>query len=95
MHRDFCKWADLESVCVQECLRRSKDVSPEKKAQCVSLSCFLWGKMRTVAWETAPQRALRNCSKEVGEKDSMYVILVKGEYVLSSMFIFRRFLLVL
>ena len=64
----FVNGADLESVCVQECLRRSKDVSPEKNAQCVSLSCFLWGKMRTVAWETAPQRALRNCSEQVGGK---------------------------
>ena len=25
---------------------------------------FIWGKMRTVAQETAPQTALRNCSKE-------------------------------
>ena len=33
---------------------------------------FIWGKMRTVAWETAPQIALRDCSKEaVGE----------GEYI--------------
>ena len=30
--------------------------------------------------------SLRNCSKEV--EDSMYVILVKGEYMQSSMFIF-------
>ena len=37
--------------------------------------------MRTVAWETAPQIALRNCSKEVEGMDSIYVILVKGEYV--------------
>ena len=51
--------------------------------------------MRTAARERAPQIALRNCSKEVGEKDRMYVILVKGEYVQSSTFIFRRFLLVL
>ena len=26
---------------------------------------FIWGKMRTVAHETAPQIALRGCSKEV------------------------------
>ena len=25
---------------------------------------FIWGKMRTAAWETAPQVALRDCSKE-------------------------------
>ena len=26
---------------------------------------FIWGKMRTIVWETAFQIALRNCSKEV------------------------------
>ena len=34
--------------------------------------------MRTAAWETAPQIDLRNCSKDIAGKDSMYVILVKG-----------------
>ena len=45
---------------------------------------FIWGKMRTAAQETAPPIALRDCSKEVEGKDSIYVILVKGEYVPSS-----------
>ena len=31
-------------------------------------SNFIWGKMRTITWETAPQIALRNCSKDVGRK---------------------------
>ena len=44
--------------------------------------------MRTTAWETVPQMALRNCSKEVVGKDSIYVILVKGEYRQSSIYIF-------
>ena len=41
---------------------------------------FTWGKMRTAAWETAPQVALRVCSKEAGEagKVSIYMILMKG-----------------
>ena len=34
--------------------------------------------MRTIAWETAPQIALRNCSKEVTGKVHIYAILVKG-----------------
>ena len=51
--------------------------------------------MRTAARERAPQIALRDCSKEVGEKHRIDVILVKGVYVQSSTFIFRRFLLVL
>ena len=44
----------------------------------------MWGKIRTIAWEIAPHTALRNCSKEVGVKVSIYVILVKGEYMQSS-----------
>ena len=40
--------------------------------------------MRTAAQETASQIALRNNSKDVGGKDSMDVILVKGEYMQSS-----------
>ena len=32
---------------------------------------FIWGKMRTVAWETAPKTALRNCSKEAGGGESL------------------------
>ena len=32
---------------------------------------FLWGKMRTIAQETASQLVLRNCVKEVGGKVSI------------------------
>ena len=39
----------------------------------VSLS-FMWGKMRTAAWETALQIALRKCSKETGQ----YIWLTKA-----------------
>ena len=55
--------------------------------------------MRTGAWETAPQIALRNCSKEVeGREDSVYVILVKGEYMdnaIKARIFCRSFLLVM
>ena len=40
--------------------------------------------MRTIAQETAFQIALSNCSKELGRKVSIYVILVKREYMHSS-----------
>ena len=51
----------------------------KKKAQRESHNwSFIWGKMRNAAWETAPQIALRNCSKEAGGKVSTYEILVKG-----------------
>ena len=35
--------------------------------------------MRTVAWETAHQIALRNCSKEVAGKDTYICDFGKGE----------------
>ena len=71
-------------------LSRYEDVDlKEKNAVCESWKLsFIWGKLETAALESAPQIALRNCSKEV--EDSMYVILVKGEYMQSSMFIFYK-----
>ena len=45
---------------------------------------FIGGKMRTIAQETAFQIALSNCSKALGRKVSIYVILVKREYMHSS-----------
>ena len=46
--------------------------------------------MRTMARETAFQIALRNCSKEVAGKVSIYVILVKGEYMQSSTYFLQK-----
>ena len=45
-----------------------------KHAQCESCKLsFIWGTMRTAAWEIAPQIALRNCSEEVvGESQYMW-----------------------
>ena len=40
--------------------------------------------MRTAAQEIASQITLRNCSKDLGGKDSIYVTLAKGEYRQSS-----------
>ena len=50
--------------------------------------------MRIAAQETAPQIALRNCSREEGGWP-VYVILVKGDCMLSSIYFPRRVLLVL
>ena len=51
--------------------------------------------MRTAARETAPQIALRNCSKEVGMGEvRIYLIWVKGKYIQSNIYFSRRFLLV-
>ena len=41
------------------------------------------GNKRPAARGTASQIVLKYCSKEVGRKDSIYVILVKGEYMQS------------
>ena len=56
-------------------------VSTKKDARESYELSFNGGKVRTTAWESAFQIALRNCSKEVGGKVSMYVILVKKEYM--------------
>ena len=59
--------------------------SLRKKAQHESCKLsFTWGKMRTIAWETAPQIPLRNCCKEIEGKVSIHGILVKGQYMQSS-----------
>ena len=51
--------------------------------------------MRTATLETAPQMVLRDCSKEVGCRGrSVYVILVKGKFMQSSIYRTKCFLLV-
>ena len=46
--------------------------------------------MRTIALETAFQIALRKCYKEAGEKVSIYVTLVKGEYMQSDIYFLHK-----
>ena len=51
-------------------------VGCKKEAQCESCGpSFIWGKMRTIAWETASQIALRKSSREVGERSVSYMML--------------------
>ena len=53
---------------------------------------FIWGKTRTAAWETAPQIALRDCSKEVGGKiNTIYNILEKGQFIAIKHLLYKRF----
>ena len=70
----------------------------KKDAQCEIFEIsFISGNMRPEVWETTPQVSLINCSKEVRGKDSICVILVKGDYMQSNTFFFffgRKFLLV-
>ena len=73
----FSFWCQLKKIAQHEICKLS----------------FVWGKMRTAAQETAPQRALRNCSKDARRKVSIYVILVKGEDLQSSTQFFRKFLI--
>ena len=46
---------------------------------------FYLGKMRPAAGETAPQIALRHCSKEAG-RVSIYVILEEGIHAIKHIF---------
>ena len=48
---------------------------------------FIYGNIRTAVWETAPQTALRNCSKDI--RGRTVIDAVKHVYF------FRKFLLVL
>ena len=45
--------------------------------------------MRTIAWETASQIALRNSSEEVGRNSVLYMILVKGVHAVKHTFLAR------
>ena len=51
---------------------------------------FIWGKMRTEAWETAPQIALRNSSTEVGKEGQYIWFWWRGEFSAIKL-IFQRF----
>ena len=42
---------------------------------------FYLGQNEDIAWETAFQIVLRNCSKEVGGEIRIYMILVKGDMI--------------
>ena len=56
---------------------------------------FIWGKMRTIAWDIASQIALRNCSKEVGAESQYICDFGEGEvHVIKHIFFCKRFLLV-
>ena len=54
------------------------------------VSCFIWGKMRTIAWKTTSQISLRNCSKEFRGNVSIYVTLVKWECMQSSTYFLQK-----
>ena len=47
--------------------------------------------MRIATWETAPQIAVRNCSKEAGGKVSIYVIFGEGRRHAIKPIFFQKF----
>ena len=55
-------------------------VLTEKKiVQCKSCELsFIWGTVRPRAWDTASQRALRSCSKEVREEGRCLICFSEG-----------------
>ena len=66
-------------------------MSTEKNTQCESCELsFVWGKMRTVAQETAFHIALRNCSRDVGNRSVLYMILVKRSCAVKNTFYQKR-----
>ena len=67
----------------------------KKNTHCESCELrLIWGKVRTIAQETAPQIALRNCSKEEEVKVSTYLIWWKGNACNQAHIFCRSFLLV-
>ena len=76
-------------------LNLTKMESTGKNTQCKSsnlnLFCIL---LRTIAWETDTQIALRNCSEKVVGVSRIYVILSKG-FIQSSTHFDGRFYLVM
>ena len=88
----FAVFLELQIPCIKTSYPRksnkceTEEVVDLKKVHNIE-SCelsFIWCKMRSAARETASQIALRNCSKEAEGKVSIYVILVKAEYMQSS-----------
>ena len=64
----------------------------KKDTQCESCQLsFTWGKMRTAAWETLPQIALRGPLWRGSGGRSVYMILVKGELSAVKHLTFKRF----
>ena len=64
----------------------------KKDAQCESRELsFIWGKMKTTAQETAPQIALRDCSKEVVGGRSIYKISEEEEFSAIKCLLYERF----
>ena len=60
----------------------------------IVVGCFIWGKVRTTAQETASRIALRNCSEDVGGKLSMIYYFSEEGYMQSSINFGRGLLLV-
>ena len=67
-----CKDTEAQPLCLCQL----------KNAQCESCELsnnIIWGKMRSIAQETASQKALRNFSKEVGGRSVLYISIMKGD----------------
>ena len=55
---------------------------------------FIWDEMRTAAWETAPQIALRDCSEQVMGQGRYIRFWWRGNSMQSSAYFIKGFLLV-
>ena len=90
---DMTEWLNLHHLCPLVTI--GLFLSTKKDAQLGSCKLsFIWGKMRTAAWEAAPQISLRDCSKEaVGEGQYIRFWRRPSSELLSTHFI-KGFLLV-
>ena len=67
-----------------------------RKAQCESSELsFIWVKMRMTAWETAPQIALRDCSKQAAGEGRCIRFWWRKSSVQSSTYFTKGFLLIM
>ena len=68
------QWARsmISTVILESAGCRLKKKAKHEKQNMSAVSCFIWGKMRTIVWEKAFQIFLRNCSEVVGGR-SVYM----------------------
>ena len=76
---------------IEQGYRKGRFCQPKKNAQHERCELsFIGGKMKTIAREIAIQIALRNYFSEVWGKVSVYVLLVKGEYMQSNKYFLQK-----
>ena len=90
-HLGFLLDHSFPPLTISSAISSTFKVVTKKEAQLQSCQLsFIWGKMRTAALETAPQRALR-LLKRGSQKRSIYKTLVKGEFNAIKRLLYKKF----